>query len=176
VTWLKRNLLALIVIVVTLPILAFVLVGYPLLERGTAPIQTVKQGDTIELAGYSFTLTKSAEFVGTGTGAGTNNIPVGSSIVAAVFEVEPGADAADDGFCDAELTSRSGGTDRAWRVVSSPSDFDYAVGDERTTSCLFEGEAFELETVFLAPTGVYDSATVDVTVESTTYRFELVHE
>lgn len=175
-SWLKRNLAALIVIVVTLPILAFVIVGYPLLERGAAPIQTVKQGDTIELEGYSFTLTKSAEFVGTGTGAGTNNIPLGSSIVAAVFEVEPGAEAADEGTCDTELFSREGGKDRTWRTVSSPTDFDYAVGDERTTVCLFEGEAFELETVFLAPTGVYDSATVDLTVLSTTYRFELVQE
>lgn len=175
-TWLKRNLAALIVIVVAMPLLAFVIVAYPLLERGAPPIQTVKQGDTVKLGGYRFTLTKSAEFVGTGTGAGTNNIPVGSSIVGAVLEVEPGADAAEEGTCDAELTSRAGGTERTWRTVSSPSDFDYAVGDERTTTCLFEGEAFELETVFLAPTGVYDSATVDVTVRSTTYRFELVQE
>lgn len=175
-TWLKRNLVALIVIVATLPVLAFVLVGYPILERSTPPIQTVKQGDTIELHGYTFTLTKSGEFVGTGTGAGTNNIPVGSSIVGAVFEVAPTAGAPADGTCDTELTSRAGGTERTWRTVSSPGTFDYAVGDERTTSCLFDGEAFELETVFLTPTGAYSSATVDVTVDSKTYRFELVHE
>ncbi len=175
-SWLKRNLVALVVIVAAVPLLAFALVGYPMLERAKPPIQTVKQGDTIELAGYSFTLTKSAEFVGTGTGAGTNNIPVGSSLVGAVIEVAPTAGAATDGTCDTELTSRDGGTDRTWRTVSSPSDFDYAVGDDRTTICLFEGEAFELETVFLTPAGAYDHATVDVTVKSETYRFELVHE
>lgn len=175
-TWLRRNLVALIVIIATIPALAFVLVGVPILDRPGAPTPVaVQQGDTIEAGGYSFTLTASQEFVGTGTGAGTNNIPLGSSIVGAVLDVKPTTDPI-DGSCDAELTSRTGGTDRAWSTVSSPRDFDYGVGEDRTTVCLLDGEAFELESVFLAPAGVYDHATLDLTVGTESFRFELAQQ
>jgi hypothetical protein len=179
VTWLRRNLIALIVIVVTIPVFAFVLVGVPLLDRSSGtPIVTVKQGDTIETGGYSFTLTASQEFVGTGTGTGTNNIPLGTSVVGAILDVKPTTNPI-DGSCDAELTSRAGGAERAWSTVSSPGDFDYGVGDDRDTVCLLDSEAdeaFQLESVFLTPAGAYDSATLDVTVGSESFRFELVHE
>jgi len=176
VSWLRRNLAALLMIVLAIPALAFVLVGVPLLDDAGRPgIVTVKQGKTIEASGYSFTLTASQEFPGTGTGPGTNSIPLGTSLVGAIFDVEP-ATKPIDGSCDTELTSRAGGVDRAWSTVSSPRDFDYEVGDARSTNCLLDGEAFELETVFLTPAGTYDHATIDVTVGAETFRFPLVHE
>jgi hypothetical protein len=176
VTWLRRNLAALIVIVVAVPALAFVLVGVPLLDAaGRSGIVAVKQGDSVEASGYSFTLTASQEFPGTGTGPGTNSIPLGTSLVGAIIDIEPTSDPV-DGSCDTELTSRADGTDRTWWVVSSPLDFDYGVGDDRTTTCLLDGEALELESVFLTPEGAYDGATVDLTVGTETFRFELVRD
>ena len=173
-TWLRRNLAALIVIVLAIPALAFVLVGVPLLDdAGRFGIVTVEPGDTIEAGGYSFTLTASQEFPGTGTG--DNALPLGTSLVGAIFAVAP-TQKPTDGSCDTELTSRKGGVDRSWRTVSAPSDFDYAIGDDRSTNCLLDGEAFELETVFLTPAGTYDHATIDVTVGAETFRFPLVHE
>lgn len=170
-SWLRRNLAALLVIVLALPALAFVLVGVPLLDdAGREEFVTVKQGDSIEIDGYSVTLTATQEFVGTGTGPDTNNIPLGSSLVGALFEFEPG-DEPLDGSCDAELTSRAGGVDRTWPTLASPRDFSYQVGEDRTTVCLLDGEAFELETVFLTPAGAHDEATIDVTVGFATYRF-----
>ena len=176
--WLRRNLAALLVIVLAIPVLAFVLVGVPLLDRPAPPVVTVKEGDTIKAGGYSFTVTASQEFPGTGTGPGTNSIPKGSSLVGVLVDAEPiVGPIPDDNYCDVELTSRAGGDDRTWRAVSSPSDFAYAIGDDRTTICLLDDqEKFELEQVFLVPSGVYESATLDLIVGSTTYRFELPRE
>ena len=179
-TWLRRNLVALIVIVLALPALAFVLVGVPVLDRAahTQQVVPVSAGTTIEAGGYSFTVTASQEFPGTGTGPGTNSIPTGSSLIGVLVDAEPVVGPVpDNNFCDAELTSRVGGVDRVWRAVTSPSDFAYEVGDDRTTICLLDDqETFELEQVFLVPAGVYASATLDLVVGSTTYRFELPRE
>ena len=170
-TWLRRNLAALIVIVLALPALAFVLVGVPLLEgAGPDEITVVKQGEPLEVSGYTITLTATEEFVGTGTGPGTNNIPLGTSIIGALFDAEPG-DNPEEASCETDLTIRAGATERLWPTVVSPTEFDYAVGEDRTTVCLFDGDAFELEAVFLAPTGVYDDATIDLSVGFANYRF-----
>ena len=171
--WLRRNLVALIVIVLAIPALAFVLVGVPLLDRAGPRIVAVAEGDTATASGYDFTVTASQEFPGTGTGPHTNSVPTGSSLVGVLIDVAPTAGEQSDKTCDVELTSAAGGTERAWRPVSSPSSFAYEVGDDRTTSCLLEGEAFELEQVFLVPAGVYDQVSLDIVVGATTYRFEL---
>jgi hypothetical protein len=181
-SWLRRNLVALIVIGVSLPALAYVFVAVPLLDSATEPaVTTVRQGDPFEVGGYTFTLTASQEFPGAGTGSdpGANAIPLGTSIVGAIITAEPtGEPIGDDAAttCDTELTSRTGGEERTWSTVSSPTDFDYGVGSDRTTSCSLDGDPFELETVFLTPDGVYDHATVDLTVGSETFRLALVHE
>lgn len=174
-TWLRRNLAALLVIVLAIPVLAFVLVGVPLIDRPAPKIVTVAEGGTATASGYDFTVTASQEFPGTGTGSGGNSIPTGSSLVGVLIDVEPtGETVGDAKTCDVALTSRAGGTERAWHPVSSPSSFAYEVGDDRTTSCLFDEDgAFELEQVFLVPTGAYDESTVDVEVGTTTYRFAL---
>ncbi len=169
--WLRRNLAALIAIPLALTGLAYVLLVVPIAaDTPREGIVTVKQGDTIEVAGYSVTLIGTREFVGTGRGPDNNNVPLGTSLVAAVLEVQPG-NRPDDTVCDATLTSRVGGTERSWHPVSSPSDFDYGVDDDSTTVCLLDGDPFVLEAVFLAPEGAYDSATVDFTVDLKTFRF-----
>lgn len=169
-TWLRHNLAALIVIAVSVPALAVVLVVIPLSEDQDADIVTVQQGDTVEVYGHSITLTATQEFVGTGTGPDDNDIPLGTSIVAALFDVEPAGEPL-AGSCEAKLTSRAGGTERAWPTIASPREFHYEVGEGRSTLCLFDGEAFELETVFLSPVGTYEHATLDLVVPGTTYRF-----
>lgn len=167
-TWLRRNLPALIVIVLAVPALAFVLVGVPALDRPPAAVTVVAQGDTAEAGGYSFTLTISKEFPGTGD----NGVPVGSSLIGALIDVEP-VDPGDPPLCDAELTSRAGGTERAWRALTSPRDFEYAVSDDSETYCGLEGEPFQYETVFLVPEGAYDGATIDISVGAELLRMEL---
>jgi hypothetical protein len=178
VSWLRRNLAALIIIVVTIPAFAFVLVWVPLHDRAEHTYVTVKQGDTIEANGFSFTLTASQEFVGTGTGPGTNSIPLGNSLIGALVDVRPVVGpTTENAGCDIQLTSRAGGTDRAWSVVSSPSDFAYQLGDDRTAYCILsEQEPFELEQVFLVPADTYDGATLDIDTGTTTYRFELAEQ
>lgn len=177
-TWLRRNLAALLVIVLTIPVLAFVLVGVPLLDRPEPPVVTVKAGNPVKAGGYTFTVTASQEFPGTGTGPGTNSIPSGSSLIGVLVDAEPVVGPVpDNNYCDVELTSRAGGAERAWRPISAPSDFAYEIGDDRTTICLLDDkEKFELEQVFLVPAGVYDSVTLDLTVGTTTYRLELPRE
>ncbi|MCU1412136.1 MAG: hypothetical protein JWR04_2843 [Rhodoglobus sp.] len=176
--WLRRNLAAILVIVLAIPALAFVLVGVPLIDRPAPTIVSVKEGETIKAGGYSFTVTASQEFPGTGTGPGTNSIPTGSSLIGVLVDAEPiVGPVPDDNYCDVELTSRAGGTDRTWRPISSPSDFAYEVGDDRTTICLLDdAEKFELEQVFLVPASAYEGATLDMVVGATTYRFELPRE
>lgn len=173
--WLRRNLLAVITIVIAIPALVFVLLGLPIIDRsGRAETYAgVSYGDTAESGGYSFTLVDSAEFVGTGEGPDGNQIPIGSSLIGVLLDVAPTEDADPDAGCTTELTSRVGG-DRTWIAVISPEDFSYGVGEENTEYCILDGEPFTLEVVFLTPTGTYDDATLDVATDLQHYlRFEL---
>ena len=180
-TWLRRNLVALIALVVTIPGLVLVVLVIPTVEnQGEQRVVTVTQGDSIERGGYRFTLTKSQEFVGTGNGSGGNSIPIGSSLVGTIVEVTPLKGALKDTSCEINLSERTDGRELNWRQVSDPAKFDYAVGEDRTEYCILDGTAIEVETVFLTPTGAYKHATVDVSgigdaLDPTIYRFELVH-
>ncbi|CAN5276201.1 hypothetical protein BH09ACT5_BH09ACT5_12620 [soil metagenome] len=178
-SWLRRNVLALLVIVGSLGGILFLLLGPQLIARAEDAVWVeVPQGETVESNGYSFTLTLSQEFPGEGLGTGGNSIPRGDALVGAVIVVKvvgevPGED--ETLGCDAELTSRADGRDREWHTVSDESLFAYAIGEDRTAYCILEGEDFELESVFLTPEGVYDGATVDLTVGEDQFRFELAH-
>lgn len=174
-SWFRRNLLALIVIVVTLPLIAVVVVLLPALSDLPDPIPVAEQGETATIGPYEFTLTMSGELVGRGTGDEGNDIPLGMSLVGVLLEVEPLDDATeDDGVCDAVLSSRATGVEREWEAVDNEEDFNYGIADENTDFCILEGEAFGYETVFLTPTGVYEDATIDVTLKGETFRFGLV--
>lgn len=179
--WLRRNLVALVVLLIAIPGLVLVVYWFPTLEREQRQeIITVKQGDSITEQGYRFTLTQSKEFVGTGTGPDGNNIPIGSSLVGTIIEITPLDDPLTDASCQIELTEQVGGEELSWSSVSNPADFDYGVGADREEYCLLKGEAREVETVFLTPTGAYKHATLDVTnigkaFSTEVYRFALVH-
>lgn len=180
--WLRRNALALIVLLVAIPGLVIVVLWLPTLDNESRQqVTTVAQGDSIEKGGYRFTLTRSQEFVGTGSGPGGNSIPIGTSLVGTIMEVTPLPGAkAKDGSCTMTLTERSGSRELSWSQVSNVEQFDYALGDERTAYCLLEGKPIQVETVFLTPTGAYKHATVDVTgigsaLSPMVYRFALVH-
>ena len=121
VGWWRRHAAPLIVLAIAVPALAFVVIGLPIIDDSTAaPVhRPVAQGSAAQVEGYTFTLTKSQEFPGEGTGPGGNDIPVGSSLVAAVIDIEPGESVSpptdNEGlFCDTELSSRSTGAERRW--------------------------------------------------------------
>jgi len=177
--WLRRNLVPLLVIVLSLGAIVFLLLGPQLIVRAEEAVWVgVPQGETVESNGYSFTLTLSQEFPGTGLDDDGNAIPLGDALVGAVLEVRivgdiPGEDEVLG--CDTELTSRASGEELTWSTVNDESIFDYAIGDERTAYCILDGEEFDLETVFLTPEGTYDDATVDLTVGADQFRFALAH-
>ena len=177
--WVRHNVVALLVSVVSLGAILFLLLGPQLMARAEADTWVdVPQGKTVESNGYSFTLELSKEFPGQGLGDQGNSIPLGDALVGAVIVVKVVGDVPGDDEtlpCDAELTSRAGGVERTWRQVSDESLFAYAIADDRTAYCILEGEEFGLETVFLTPEGVYDDATVDLTVGDDQFRFALVH-
>jgi len=152
------------VLVVCIPGLALVIVAFPLSQDQTRDAVThVKAGATVTASGYTWTLTDAREFVGTGTGDGGNHIPIGSSLVAALIEVKPTKAATTDNSCDAALALTSKG--QSWQPLDDVSTFNYAIGDGDTQYCVLEGDPFELETVFIAPTGVYDERpTVELTI------------
>ncbi|MBC7591266.1 MAG: hypothetical protein H7226_09540 [Salinibacterium sp.] len=180
--WWRRHAAPLIVLAVAVPALAFVVIGLPIIDDSTAAPahRPVAQGTNAEVEGYSFTLTKSQEFPGEGTGPGGNDIPVGSSLVAAVIEIEAGASDSpptnDEGlFCETELSSRSTGAERRWSELSDVAMFGYQIGEGRDDFCSLEGEPLALEVVFLTPEGTYEEATLDLQLGSEDLRFELVH-
>ena len=179
--WLRRNLAALIVLVVAIPGLVLVVYVFPTIERQQqSNVIPVAQGEPVEVDGYSFTLTKSQEFVGTGDGPDGNGIPIGSSLVGTILEITPLANADPDSSCEIDLSERTGGKELSWSHVSNPADFRYGIGEDRSQVCLLDGDPREVETVFLTPTGAYTHATVDVSgignaLGTDIYRFTLVH-
>jgi len=179
--WWRRSLVPLVVVAVTVPALTFVVIGLPIIDdiNEKTVFTPVAQGDSVKAGGYSFTLTLSQEFPGEGTGTDGNQIAQGSSLVGVILEVRPLDDAppaSDDDplYCDVQLTSRADGLSREWSQVSSPSDYGYGVGEERTTTCSLDRVPIDVELVFLTPEHAYDDATLDMTVGSEGFRFELV--
>ena len=181
--WWRRSLVPLIVVAVTVPALTFVVIGLPIIDdiNEKTVFTPVAQGDTVKAGGYSFTLSLSQEFPGEGTGTDGNQIPLGSSLVGAILEVRPLDDAppaSDDDplYCDVQLTSRADGLSREWSQVTSPSDYGYGIGEERTTTCGLDRLPIDVELVFLTPAGTYSTATVDFSIRgesSTLLRFAL---
>ena len=165
-TWLRSHWIALVVIVVLLPALVFVLLGLPLIERAASadPVIPVAHAKTVELAGYDFTLDLSREF----PSDGDDDVPEGLALVAAIVVIEPGSDADPDASCDVRLVAG----DRAWPQLGNPADYNYRVDDASARYCVLDGEAKELEVVFLVPEGVYEDAAVEISATGTSTVFE----
>ena len=188
-SWWKRSRLALVTLVLVIPALVFVVVGLPLQSQLGAirTPRTATANETITAGGFSWVLTASKEFVGEGVDA--NDIPLGTSLVAAIIEITPADATADlDASCDTKLTSRALPTDGppgtrlrevSWNSISGLAEYNYQIRDDSQSYCSLEtGEKVQLEVVFLTPTGAYDDATVDITLtdEAQTFvRFELEH-
>lgn len=159
--WFLRNAVALAVIVVAAPTLVGVLLGLRLLENSKLerpPIE-VAAGETVEFAGYTWTLVASGEFP---HGPDNAEVPEGLAVTAAIIEVRPAADPRLEGSCEAELTSHATGSEQRWPTLSRPREFNYALGEDTTTLCLFDGEPFDLEVVYLTPEGTSSAASVEV--------------
>jgi hypothetical protein len=176
-SWLRRSILPIAIVVVTLPTLVFVLLGLPLLDTASRENwRVIQAGDSVDAAGYRWTLTQSQEFPGLGTDEGGNAVPVGLALVGAIVEVTP-LDSPEEGSCETVLTTRIHGEEEVWDQVFDETDFNYELGEDRTPYCLLDGEALELELVFLTPEHVYDSATVDLSMLTddgpVQFRFEL---
>ena len=184
--WWRTNLVALLSLLVVVPALVYVVIAVPANSRAQSEtaIDQVSYGDSTELGGYSWTLSASREFPG--EGLDENDIPTGSSLVAAIIDVAPveagSADnnAADDDLasasCDVTLTSRASGDEKSWRELTNEAVYNYRLDEATTSYCSFDGEAFELEVVFLTPDDAYDSATIDLSLtvgDPTIKRFAL---
>ena len=156
-SWWREQWMPVVVVAVLLPVLVFVLLGVPLIDRGasTAPVTRVPHAETVELAGYDFTLDLNKEFPGEGRTVATD-----LALVAAIIEITPG-DAADvDASCTVQLVDG----DRAWPALSNPADYEYRIDDNSERYCVLDGDAMELEVVFLVPEGAYADASVEITV------------
>ncbi|TBN56616.1 hypothetical protein EYE40_03950 [Glaciihabitans arcticus] len=175
--WWRRNGVAVAVITVSVPGLIWLLGGVILTERlaNEPAVTLVDAGDSTQLAGYRFTLTASDTFDPRDPEGETR--PVGAELVAAILSVEPIAgEAQEDASCTATLTAP--GPERlrrTWERLGSPGDYLYRLADDTKSACVLDGTAFEYELVFLAPTGTYDVASIDLTLdgERTIHRLQL---
>ena len=176
-SWLTRNRISLIVIAVCVPSIIGVLFGFEVLSRNSKSTDVVEisVGDTAEADGYSWKLTESVEIAG--EGRAVNDIPLGTSLVAAILTVTPVGASPGDSTCDVSLSSRSSGVEREWRTVSDVASFGYARLADSASYCSLDGQPFSLEVVFLTPSQTYDAATVDLDLgeSDSVYRFDLKH-
>jgi hypothetical protein len=162
-SWLRRNAVSLVVIILAASALTGVVLGRPLYinaQYQDPPIDVVK-GESYEAAGYTWTLTDSGEFPHS---PDMEVVPEGLAVTAAIIEVRAGDDAETTGTCSAELTVGTGPEARRWTTLGNPSAFNYAVADDSSMSCLLEGESFDLEVVYLAPAGTLSEAVVEVEI------------
>lgn len=161
--WFTRNAVALVVIVIAVPALVGVQLGLPLWEASKSEREVIEVplGESVEVAGYTWTLVVAGEFP---HGDEFIEVPEGLAMTVALIEVRPAAKPLKKGSCSAVLTSRAGGEERHWQTVSNPYDFNYELLDDSTTTCLFEGEPFDYELVYLTPEDTVSSATIDVEV------------
>lgn len=162
-SWIARNAVSLGVMVIAAAALVGVLLGLPLLQNAEyelAPIEVAK-GESIEAAGYTWTLVASREFPHS---AENEAVPEGLAVTAAIIKVRPGDDPETSGSCGAVLTSGYGPEARRWSTLGSPSEFNYEPLEASTLTCLFEGEEFDYEVIYLAPEGTISEAVVEVEV------------
>ena len=162
-SWIARNAVALVVMIVAAAALVGVLLGRPLLqnqERQPAPIEVAK-GEPIEAAGYTWTLVASREFPHS---ADNEAVPDGLAVTAAVITVRPGDDPETSGSCGAVLTSGYGPEARRWSTLGNPWEFNYEPLDASTMTCLLQGEEFDFEVIYLAPEGTISEAVVEVEI------------
>ena len=183
--WLRRNLVPLIVIALCVPALVWMTMGVVLVDRAnSAPrIIDVPSGESVEIGGYTWQLTESNDV--TGEELETDALPDGTVIIGSLIIAKPIAgETLSEDACEATLTAPSAPPPsseerREWTTLLSTFDYNYGVLDDSTTFCSPDGEAIQFEAVFLAPDGVYEQATVDLTMigpgtANTIYRFELV--
>ena len=180
-SWIRHNALALTLLVAIVPGLIGVLVIFPLGEVAPAvqAVRSVAAGDPVEFEGYEWTLTASKEFPG--QGLSENQVPTGTSLIAAIIEAKPvGSAPGETASCDVTLTSRATGTERSWPRISNLAEVNYRIADDSQSYCqLTNREPFNLEVVFLVPLKSYPGATVDLALtgdDATVLRFSLPSE
>ncbi|MGV8885132.1 MAG: hypothetical protein ACOH1T_06030 [Microbacteriaceae bacterium] len=181
VSWWKRNVIALVAILVCIPALIWMTLGVVLTDRaGLSPtVVEVAAGESVVVGGYSWRLTMSDAL--NGTDLDSPEMPAGAELIGAVMSIDPIAgEALTEDSCTIELTAAStpppsSAARRVWRTYSSPYDFNYDLREGSTSFCSPDGESIQLESVFLVPAGIYDDATLDMTLSGarTIYRFAL---
>jgi hypothetical protein len=162
-TWARSNLGSLVVIVVAGSVLVGVTLGIPLYRNAVyqAPPAEVAKGETYEAAGYTWTLITSREFPHSND---NEAVPEGLAVTAALIKVKPGEHAEMSGTCNAELVDGDGPEARRWTTLSNPWDYNYGLLDDSKTTCQLEGEAFDLEIVYLTPEGTLSDAVLEVEI------------
>jgi len=182
-SWLGRNGLSLAVIVLSIAGIVWITLVSVLLDRAEAAprIVEVPSGESIEIGGYTWKLDESNSV--DGEDLDTELVPEGGEMIGALLVVKPieGATLTEES-CATELTAPSAPPPsaeqrRVWATILTPSEFGYGLLPDSTSTCTPEGEAYQLESVFFTPAGVYDEATLDLTFlpgDNTVYRFALV--
>ena len=159
-SWLLRNAIPLVVMILAAAALVGVVLGRPLYinaQYQDPPVQVAK-GESYEAAGYTWTLVASGEF----PHVDNEDVPEGLALAAAIIEVRPAGKPETKGSCSAELTVGEGPEAQRWTTLGNPWGFNYEIADDSTMTCLFEGEPFDLEVVYLTPEGTISDAVVEV--------------
>jgi hypothetical protein len=168
----------LIALAVTVPLLAAVMVGAPILERAgydPEPV-AVPEGSSASEGGLELSVRAAGEFP---SGSGSIDLPAGAAIVAVVVDVAP-AEGERATACFLRLTAPGPDARIEWLPEGDVARYGYARGDDEfTPDCdvAVTGPS-SIEAVFLAPTGVLADASLDVTLQSAsglsrTLRMEL---
>lgn len=164
--WLRRNAVGLVASLVGLVLVAGVLVAWPL---SGVPHRTVlaevPAGGTYTWKGREIRVVAA----GVNRADGPMRVPKGTRLVAMLLRVHAtsSAEKLKYGNCDVELVVPApwGAEDRRWDSESAPSDYGYRTGDDSAVTCsMAEPEDFTLEQVYLAPTGTYDHAVLDMSL------------
>jgi hypothetical protein len=163
-TWWRRNLIALLALVVLVPATVFVSSGLSFLDfRSNNPVPVeVKPGARLTEFGRTWSVRVAKEFPSTGT----NGIPKGSALVAAVIGMTPGATAADHPIACGDVELRAPGSEsreRSWPVLdrSVAEGYEYRFAGTTVTDCPTGATKPALfEVVFLTPVDTIEGSGV----------------
>ncbi|MBN9607222.1 MAG: hypothetical protein J0G30_11490 [Actinomycetales bacterium] len=131
-------------------------------SRPTA-VTEVPRDETARLGEFSVHLTD-LQIARAGTPAAEDRaVPPGADLLVADFRVDPGATLADGlPYCEIDLVGEGPDGPATWSG-SGYVDADYRVPDGLATSCeRGGGSAYDLEVLFLLPTGVAETASFQI--------------
>jgi hypothetical protein len=162
-TWLLRNRIALLALVVLVPLVVFATAGLEIISQGVVqPTPTpVANKKPFTYLGATWKVRGSREFDGTDA----NGIPKGSALVAALVDVTPvaGSRAPKITGCTMTLDAPGPSGTRTWDALLDPEDYHYVRADGTVSGCdMHPAKPETIEVVFLTPVDTIDRAGIVV--------------